>query len=261
MASHHGDNDVALSHAGLLAYFHPNTPILHPEDEERVPPSYGDCNASQVTLVLDHGDRKNSDEESIYGLSTVKRDHCGFYDLCCFWCAVSVCILCALGMFFALDVAFSQFGMGTGLAMGMVRGSTSQANASYEVSSNPVTYLKIVSLIQFLSQMNFCLASPNRQAPGPQTWRYIRPDNIASCTTEVVTLSAASTEQWKLRLDDESLFGDDLPVNTGFEQGGKFMHVDEKVRMSDLRGDVAEESETTLWDLYSRGDEIKSIQE
>jgi hypothetical protein len=98
--------------------------------------------------------------------------------------------------------------------------------------------------------MYFCLASPNRQAPGPQTWRYIRPDNVASCTTEVVTLSAASTEQWKLHLDDESLLGDDMPVKTGFEQGNRFLTVDDKVRMSDLGDDLAEESGSALWNLY-----------
>jgi hypothetical protein len=61
--------------------------------------------------------------------------------------------------------------------------------------------------------MYFCLASQNRQAPGPQVWRYIRGETIAQCTTDVATLSAAATEQWKLRFDDEILFEDDLPLN------------------------------------------------
>jgi hypothetical protein len=100
--------------------------------------------------------------------------------------------------------------------------------------------------------MNFCLASPNRQAPGPQTWRYIRPDNVASCTTEVVTLTAASTEQWKLHLDDESLFGDNLSKKTEFDQGTEFLSVDDKVRMLDLGDDLAEESGSELWNLYHR---------
>jgi hypothetical protein len=61
--------------------------------------------------------------------------------------------------------------------------------------------------------MHFCLASQNRQAPGPQTWRYTRSNNIAQCTTDVATLSVAATEQWKLRFDDEILFGEDLPLS------------------------------------------------
>jgi hypothetical protein len=104
--------------------------------------------------------------------------------------------------------------------------------------------------------MSFCLASPNRQAPGPQVWRYIRPDNYADCTTEVVTLSAASSEQWKLQLSDEILFGDDLPTKTGHERGNergdRFISVEEKVRMEEYGegfggDDLAEEATARWW--------------
>jgi hypothetical protein len=144
MASHDQDNNMALPHAALLTYFRPTTPLLPLQDNEHAPPSYDDCNASQATLVLDD-DEKDLDEESSYGFWGEQdsfsgrrggRDQSGFYAFCCFWCAVSVCILGVLGMYFALDVVLTQFGMGTGWAMWMVRGSPSQAsNTRYEVRS------------------------------------------------------------------------------------------------------------------------------
>ncbi|KAF2023850.1 hypothetical protein EK21DRAFT_16053, partial [Setomelanomma holmii] len=100
---------------------------------------------------------------------------------CCYWCAVSVCILTAFGAF-ALDLVFTQFGMGTGMARWIVHGNGNEDVTSYD--------------------MHFCLTSPNRQAPGPQYWRYISTDPFSNCATEIVTLSAMSTEQWKLFLDD-----------------------------------------------------------
>jgi hypothetical protein len=155
MASHHENNEVALPQAGLLASFHPHTPSLHTQDNEHALPSYDDCNASQATLVLADREVKDTDEESSYGFwgerdsvngrlgfSTVRRDHRSLYAFCCFWCAVSVCILGVLGMYFALDVVFAQFGMGTGWAMSMVRGDPSQTSASYQVRFNLVTYTK-----------------------------------------------------------------------------------------------------------------------
>jgi hypothetical protein len=157
MTSHNHLNDVALPHAGRLAYFHPHSPSLHTQDNNPVPPAYDDCSASQSTLVLDDSENKDTDEESncgfwgerdsftgrrgALGLGTVRRDHGGFYAFCCFWCAVSVCILGVLGMYFALDVVLTQFGMGTGWAMWMVRESPSQASAHYEVRFDMPTYI------------------------------------------------------------------------------------------------------------------------
>jgi uncharacterized membrane protein len=51
----------------------------------------------------------------------MKRNRHGFYDFCCFWCAVWLCILGAVGVFFALDIVFSTFGMGVGVEKWMTQ--------------------------------------------------------------------------------------------------------------------------------------------
>jgi len=94
--------------------------------------------------------------------------------------------------------------------------------------------------------MSFCLASPNRQAPGSQTWRYIAPGSHVDCTSDIVTLSATAGEQWKLRIDDEILFGDELPINTGYDRGGRFLRVEEQAGGDDF----AEEATAGWWSTY-----------
>jgi hypothetical protein len=149
MALSHGEHDVALPHAGLLAYFQPRT--MHAQDCEHAPPPYEGFNGSRSTPFVDHNEAKDVEGESEYdfwsecdcpeseqqglSFSTMKRDHRGFYAFCCFWCAVSVCILGAVGTFFAIDLVFSHFGTGTGLAMWMVHGNPSQAITDYDVSA------------------------------------------------------------------------------------------------------------------------------
>jgi len=106
--------------------------------------------------------------------------------------------------------------------------------------------LAFVALTCAISQMNFCLATPNRQAPGPQTWRYVEGGGIADCTTETLTLMASSTEMWKAFPDDEVMIGDDLPTKSGFEVADRFMSVADKVRMEELGDDLAEEGARRL---------------
>lgn len=148
MGTHYEDNDVALTHASLLSYFHPRT--SHAQPSEHAPPPYNDIESLLTTPMLAFDEAKDADEESAYsyspdcespdcergtfGLTTMKRDHRGFYAFCCFWCAVSVCILGAFGIFFTLDLVFSQFGMGTGLAIWMIRGNPGHVETSYDVS-------------------------------------------------------------------------------------------------------------------------------
>lgn len=95
--------------------------------------------------------------------------------------------------------------------------------------------------------MHFCLASANRDAPGPQIWRHINPADVAKCKTDILTLSAASTEQWKLRIDDQSWFGDDIAHKAASDKGKKFMDVDGNLRVDD---ELAKEDVAGGWDLY-----------
>lgn len=62
----------------------------------------------------------------------------------------------------------------------------------------------------------------------------------------MVTLSATMGEQWKLRIDDEILFGDELPVNTGYDRGDRFLRVEEQSGGDDL----AEEATAGRWSTY-----------
>lgn len=65
----------------------------------------------------------------------MERDHQGFYAFCCFWCAVSVCILGALGVFFTLDTVCSTFGMGTGVGRWIVGMQGERTGGSYDVNT------------------------------------------------------------------------------------------------------------------------------
>lgn len=94
--------------------------------------------------------------------------------------------------------------------------------------------------------MRFCLASPNRQAPGPQTWRYVEGDEVGECTTQILTLLAASRELWKVLPDDDVFVGDDIPQKSGYEKTGKSMSVEDKVRLEERDDDFAEEGNPGL---------------
>ncbi|KAH7409896.1 hypothetical protein DE146DRAFT_329692 [Phaeosphaeria sp. MPI-PUGE-AT-0046c] len=217
------NNDVALPHASLLAYF--RSPRSSPQSPNHgsAPPPYNIRDTSNSGYFSSAAQYKVDDEESDYGfwgegdsseeecsgmrLRMVKRDHQGFYSFCCFWCAVLVCMIGGIGIIFTTDLALTALGMGTGVAKLLVDASTN-AGESYD--------------------MHFCLVSTNRDVPGPQIWRHIKVDDIARCKTDVLTLSAASTEHWKLRLDDQSLFGDDVPHEAKESQ---FMDVDKEAHV------------------------------
>ncbi|KAH7091558.1 hypothetical protein FB567DRAFT_436379, partial [Paraphoma chrysanthemicola] len=123
-------------------------------DTEVVPPPY-DQSKSHADIISQRGseDIDEDDEESNYGFwgentpctpkpkrtSTshfnplTPRRHKGAWAFCCFWCAISVCILAAFGAFFAADLVFTQFGMGTGMARWMIHGQGRRAEQSYDM--------------------------------------------------------------------------------------------------------------------------------
>jgi hypothetical protein len=88
--------------------------------------------------------------------------------------------------------------------------------------------------------MQFCLATPNRQAPGPQTWRYVEGEGVSDCMTEVLTLLASSDQVWKILSNDNVVFDDDFPLVSGYEVADRAMSVADKFRM-ELGDDLAEE--------------------
>jgi hypothetical protein len=145
------EDDVALPHASLLAYFRPTTSTTGTPAHESTspPPPYvrdtSDVAYSPITTLY-----KVHDEESQYGfwgerassedecegmrLRLVKRDHQGFYSFCCFWCAVLVCMISGVGIIFTTDLALSSLGFGTGFAKWMVDASANAGGESYNVS-------------------------------------------------------------------------------------------------------------------------------
>ncbi|KAH7081241.1 hypothetical protein BKA63DRAFT_486993 [Paraphoma chrysanthemicola] len=244
MSASCSNSDVPLPHAALLAFFQRPAPSLGKDNEAAPPPydppkSHADISSQHISEGIDDGD----DEESTYGFwgehtnCTLKpmrtstshfnpltpRRYKGAWAFCCFWCAISVCILAAFGAFFVADLVFTQFGMGTGMARWMIHGQGRRAEQSYD--------------------MHFCLASPNRQAPGPKGWRHIAADLVTECDTEVLTLEAASNEMWKILLDDLVEFEDDVPIVSGYDGASS---VDEKTLLAELGDDLLGEGDAVL---------------
>ncbi|PSN72476.1 hypothetical protein BS50DRAFT_658403 [Corynespora cassiicola Philippines] len=69
-------------------------------------------------------------------------------------------------------------------------------------------------------QIHFCLATPNRVAPGPRTWRIMSSEE---CNTEILTLTAGLGDSWKLTSADTIEIGDMIHRNEVGRQDGKFL--------------------------------------
>lgn len=93
--------------------------------------------------------------------------------------------------------------------------------------------------------MRFCLASLNREAPGPQRWRYLQDETYDDCTTEIVTLLASAIEQWKISPDAEILVGEVEHPDNRDEEYQKYSSKEEATESQELGDDIAEEGK--LW--------------
>jgi hypothetical protein len=51
-------------------------------------------------------------------------------------------------------------------------------------------------------------------------WRYVNTAGVKDCATEVLTLSARSTEIWKMRYGDEMSLGEEIWQKKKEEHGG-----------------------------------------
>ena len=72
--------------------------------------------------------------------------------------------------------------------------------------------------------MRFCLDTPNRQAPGPQMWRYMTRDGH-KCDTEIVSLFAKDSELWKMKVGDEILVGEERGAHAAKDEFVQFSRV------------------------------------
>jgi hypothetical protein len=67
-------------------------------------------------------------------------------------------------------------------------------------------------------------------------------NDLGACDDIVLTLSAESTEQWKLLSDDLLVLEYETPVVSGYE---KAQNVKEKIRLVELGDNLAEEGAAT----------------
>jgi hypothetical protein len=70
--------------------------------------------------------------------------------------------------------------------------------------------------------------------------------------TEVITLIATSTEDWRLQLNDEDIFGGAAPHISSYDEGYGSAGVEDQVNIADMGDDLATEGEATSWHLYPR---------
>jgi hypothetical protein len=71
-------------------------------------------------------------------------------------------------------------------------------------------------------------------------WRYINQAGVAKCATEVLTLSARSTDIWKMRYGDEMSFGEEI----------QRQKVEQGLGGEDLGDDRATEGRDRALDVY-----------
>ncbi|KAI4703695.1 hypothetical protein J4E89_009918 [Alternaria sp. Ai002NY15] len=64
----------------------------------------------------------------------------------------------------------------------------------------------------------FCLETPNREAPGPQAWHYLKADTGDRCTTDTIDFILNSKEAWKVQPDAILLLRDDASYLDQHEQ-------------------------------------------
>ncbi|KAF2625778.1 hypothetical protein BU25DRAFT_460122 [Macroventuria anomochaeta] len=208
MSSPYCDNDVTLPHAGLLSYF-------------RQPHETHDCDKSaqsarSTSPSLNDIKYRVFDEEAqcdFWDLDSTTDTDCEilsqparhryngiFHTLYDFWSFVCVVTLAACAVLLGLDLALGQFGMGLALT---------DCIMGRHLPPPPMAH-----------ELHFCLASSNREAPGPQTWRLMSMRPHDDCTTEVITLLVSPSEGWKLHSDDEIVFCDE---RRGSIQVSKFL--------------------------------------
>jgi hypothetical protein len=135
MSPAHTDTDVALPHASLLAYFRNPAVASEGRDSGTYPEPRSKGTGTRHFLHTRNKSAVSEDEESRYGFWG---ERCSLDDVrnlsgstpawgkrsvakgaaafCCVWCAFSIIFLGAFGVYFFVDIAFSYFGLGTGMS-------------------------------------------------------------------------------------------------------------------------------------------------
>jgi hypothetical protein len=232
------DDAEPLPHTTMLEYLRLSTST--PQDKDTAPPPY-----TYNTTLHPHG--VGVGEESCCGFwsgaepssdsDNIRACYATFYATCYASFAFSFTIIACIGyliaLVFAMELVAAQFGSD----MGFVKWVANRGNTHYDASIT-ITFTRRIANEMKL-QMRFCLESVNRQVPGPQVWRYITKDGVAECTTELLTLSAGSSDVWKMRFGDETIFGEELWRKK----------VEERVDADDLGDDLAREGGGRAFDV------------
>ncbi|KAI4931714.1 hypothetical protein J4E85_004310 [Alternaria conjuncta] len=113
-------------------------------------------------------------------------------------------ILGAFSLYFAVDLVLSHYGLGTGMA-------------------------------------EFCLETPNREAPGPQAWHYLKTDTGNHCTTDTIDFILNPKEAWKVQPNAILLLRDDASYLDEHGQIRAPVISQEEPQTPKLGDDVAEE--------------------
>jgi hypothetical protein len=228
------DDAEPLPHATMLEYLRLSTPTLQDRDTATLPYTYN-------TTLHPHG--VGVDEDSCCGFWSgtdpssasynIRACYATFYASFAFSFTIIACIGYLITLVFAIELVAAQFGSD----MGFVKWVANRGNTHYDVSITITFTIRMANEVKL--QMRFCLESVNRQIPGPQVWRYITKDGVAECTTELLTLSAGSSDVWKIRFGDETILGEELWQKK----------VEERVDAEDLGDDLAREGGGSAFDV------------
>ena len=146
MSVPHTDVDVTFPHyTSLPPYFGNHLPAFEQRDHHDLP-----SEKTSSTGAYELQARTDTDDESKYGFwgeldetksssevdsSYNKRSFVSeLATFCSFWCAFSVLMLGAFGLYFAVDLAFSRYGLGTGMAEWAIHRHQLPPSTSYGVS-------------------------------------------------------------------------------------------------------------------------------
>ena len=149
MSPAHTDTDIPLPHASLLAFFRNPTTASESRNNGVTPEPKSEGLGTRYFLHTRNKSTGSEDEESKCGFwgervsleddAKSSSEHTptlgkksaakGAAAFCCFWCAFSIVILGACGLYFFVDLALSHYGLGTGISQWVL-----PRHPSYEVS-------------------------------------------------------------------------------------------------------------------------------
>ncbi|KAF1828596.1 hypothetical protein BDW02DRAFT_574737 [Decorospora gaudefroyi] len=228
------DTHVALPHASLLAYFRNPAAAFEARDSGRL--SETDSEDSKTHQLLAHQDKDATSEDEEW--------QCGFWGerlkdsyepshrdsltkgataFWCFWSAISIFMLAAIGLYFVVDLTFSYYGMGTGMSQWVLYRHQLPPSTSYS--------------------MEFCLQAPNREPPRPRLWRYMVPGSDKVCATDSIEFIVNPRVAWKVRPDDVLVVGDDVPHRDAHILARDPATAQVRIRAYELGDDLAEEGD------------------